>query len=147
MVLQKLEEQARGARIESESRAANRPMIIRPFHTTAALLDALVDQPMAYAERLHHPTAGHGVHRSIFVSGMGGAPSEAPGEDDVEDTAAEVAVLLQVDRQGRLVTGPGIGGKERIVLEIELRRERDVQRFHHPEVDMRGSCQSRVFLQ
>ena len=46
-----------------------------------------------------------------------------------------------------LLAGPGIFGDMGIILEIELRGERDVQRFRNSEMDMSGLCQPCVFLQ
>ena len=59
----------------------------------------------------------------------------------------EFSLLFESDRHRWLAAGPGIFGDMGIILEIELRGERDVQRFRNSEMDMSGSRQPCVFLQ
>jgi hypothetical protein len=59
----------------------------------------------------------------------------------------QLAVPLQVDCERRLAVGPHVVGDVWVALEIELRCHGDVRRLHDLEMDMRGPCQPRKFLQ
>ena len=66
-------------------------------------------------------------------------PLEASGKHDIQIAPQELSILFESDRHRWLAAGPRIFGDMGVILEIELRSERNVQRFRNSEMDMSGS--------